>query len=214
MKKITLLSSIFMFVFCSLSYGQEIGYGFKLGLNVSQINSFSFDIVNTAGDTPRQGGFDSQEGSRIGFAASFFAEIPLSERLSFQPEFAYSAQGNKFEGLRYEYLQLPLGLKINLDKFFVNVGPQAGLKISAFEQSANFTSFEFSGFGGFGYQFTENIFVEARYTIGFTDVFEDDAAVVLPLFSQTADITPNTDNILTNAEGKNSYFTISIGYRL
>lgn len=213
MKKITLLSSVLVFLFCSLSYGQNVGYGFKLGVNVSQINSFSFDIVNLAGDTPRQGGFDSQEGSRIGFAASFFAEFPLSERLSFQPEFGYSAQGNKFEGLRYEYLQLPLALKINFDKFFINAGPQAGLKISAFEQSDNFTSFEFSGFGGVGYQVTENIFLEARYTIGFTEVFEDDAAVDLPLFSQDTN-EANRDNVLTNAEGKNSFFTLSIGYRL
>ncbi len=213
MKKITLLCSIFAMLCCSLSQAQGIGYGFKIGVNVSQINSFSFDIVNTAGDTPRQGGFDSQEGSRVGFTAAFFAEIPLSERLSFQPEFTYSAQGNKFEGLRYEYLQLPLALKINFNKLFVNLGPQAGLKISAFEQSANFSSFEFAGFGGFGYQFTDNIFAEVRYTIGFTEVFEDDAAVELPLFIENSNET-NIDNIITNASGKNSYFTLSIGYRL
>lgn len=213
MKKITLVTSIFVMLCCSLSHAQGIGYGFKLGVNVSQINSFSFDIVNTAGDTPRQGGFDSQEGSRIGFAAAFFAEIPLSERLSFQPEFTYSAQGNKFEGLRYEYLQLPLALKINLNKLFINVGPQAGLKISDFEQSDNFSSFEFAGFAGFGYQFTDNIFAEVRYTLGFTEVFEDDAAIELPLFTEGTN-EANVDNIITNASGRNSYFTVSIGYRL
>jgi hypothetical protein len=213
MKKITLLSS-FLFVFCcSLSYGQGVGYGFKMGANVSQISGFSFDIVNLAGDTPREGGFDSQEGSRIGFTAAFFAEFQINERLSFQPEFAYSAQGNKFEGLRYEYLQLPLALKINFDKLFINLGPQAGLKISAFEQSENFKSFEFAGFGGVGYQFTDNIFAEVRYTLGFTEVFEDDAAVELPLFTEGTN-EANRDNIITNASGNNSYLTFSIGYRL
>ena len=213
MKKITLLSSILAFLFCSFSYGQEISYGFKLGLNVSQISDFSFDIVNTAGNTPSQG-VTSQDESRIGFAAAFFAEFPLSEKLSFQPEFGYSAQGNKFEGLRYEYLQLPLGLKINLNKFFLDLGPQVGLKISAFEQSANFTSFDFSGFGGVGYQITDNIFVEARYTLGFTEVFEDDASIIITEQGSGNGITPNTDNVLANAEGTNSYFTFSIGYRL
>lgn len=214
MKKITLLFSFVLIMCCSLMYGQGIGYGFKMGVNVSEISSFSFDIVNLAGDTPRQGGFDSQEGTRVGFTAAFFAEFPINERLSFQPEFTYSAQGNKFEGLRYEYLQLPLAIKLDLSqKFFVSVGPQAGLKISAFEQSENFSSFEFAGFGGFGYQFTDNIFAEVRYTLGFTEVFEDDAAVELPLFSEGTNET-NTDNVITNASGKNSYFTLSVGYRL
>lgn len=214
MKKITLLSSVLLFMFCSLSYGQELTYGFKLGLNVSQINNFSFDVANTEGNTPSVGNASSIDESRIGFAAAFFAEFPINERLSFQPEFGYSAQGNKFEGLRYEYLQLPLGLKINLNKFFINAGPQVGLKISAFEQSDNFTSFDFSGFGGLGYYFTDNIFIEARYTLGFSEVFENDAAVTLPMATGSPDITPNTENFLANAEGKNGYFTFSIGYKL
>lgn len=215
MKKNTLLFSFLLIMCCSLMYGQGIGYGFKIGVNVSEINSFSFDVVNIAGDTPTQGNSSSLDESRIGFTAAFFAEFPINERLSFQPEFVYSAQGNKFEGLRYEYLQLPLTIKLDLsEKLFINVGPQVGLKISAFEQSENFQSFEFAGLGGLGYQFTDNIFAEIRYTIGFTEVFEDDAAVILPLASQTADITPNRDNALANASGKNSYFTLSIGYRL
>ncbi|MEP0266251.1 porin family protein [Dokdonia sp.] len=213
MKKITLLSSFLLLMCCSLTYGQGVGYGFKMGVNVSEISSLSFDIVNLAGDTPRQGGFDAQEGTRVGFTAAFFAEFSINERLSFQPEVAYSSQGNKFEGLRYEYLQLPLALKINLNKLFINVGPQAGLKISAFEQSENFKSFEFAGFGGLGYQFTDNIFAEVRYTIGITEVFEDDAAVELPLFSANTN-EANRDNVITNASGNNSYFTFSIGYRL
>ena len=184
------------------------------GLNVSQIDGFSFNVSNSEGNTPSIGNASSIDESRIGFAAAFFAEFPISEKLSFQPEFGYSAQGNKFESLRYEYLQLPLGLKLNLKSFFVNAGPQVGLKISAFEQSDNFTSFDFSGFGGIGYQLTDNIFIEARYTIGFAEVFEDDAAVILPMASSTDDITPNRDNFLANAEGTNSYFTFSIGYRL
>ncbi|WP_299213965.1 porin family protein [uncultured Dokdonia sp.] len=213
MKKITLLSSILVMLCCSLSHGQGIGYGFKLGVNVSQINSFSFDVVNISGGTPTQDNSSSIDESRIGFTAAFFAEIPINERLSFQPEFAYSSQGNKFEGLRYEYLQLPLALKINLNKLFINAGPQVGLKISAFEQSDNFSSFEFAGFGGLGYQFTDNIFIEARYTVGFTEVFEDDAAIELPMFSENSN-EANRDTVLTNTEGKNSYFTLSIGYRL
>jgi len=212
MKKITLLVSICVMLCCSLSQAQEIGYGFKLGANVSQINSFSYDIVNTAGNTPREG-FDTLESSNLGFAITFFAEIPISERFAFQPEFMFSSQGNKFEGLRYEYLQLPLALKINFNKLFINAGPQAGLKVSAFEQSEDFSSFEFSGFGGVGYQFTNNLFAEVRYTIGFSEIFEDDVAIELPIFFAGSNET-NVDNVLTNASGKNSFLTISIGYRL
>ncbi len=215
MNKKVLLLCFFAVCISSVSIGQGIRYGFKLGLNVSQISSFSSDIANLNGNAILNPS-SSFEDSRFGFAASFIAEFPINDKLSFQPEFGYATQGNKAESVRYENLILPLALKINFNKLFVNIGPQASLKISAFEQSDNFKSFDFSGFGGIGYKFTENIFIEARYTIGFIEVFEDGSFVPLAMPSGNAadGITPNVDNIATNLSGNNSFFTLSIGYQL
>jgi len=146
-------------------------------------------------------------------------EIHFNETFSLQPELTYSAQGNKFRGLRYDFIQLPIGLKFDLNKFYVIGGPQVGLKISDFEQSDNFKSIDFLAFGGIGYFFTDNIFLEARYTLGFAEIFEDDAAVELPFpdiagSDETLIIVTNTDNVLSNLTGNNSFFTLSIGYRL
>lgn len=213
-KKLLLFCAFAVFI-SSVSFGQGIRYGFKLGLNVSQISSFSSDIANLDGNAiiSPSSSFDE---SRFGFAASFIAEIPINDKLSFQPEFGYATQGNKAESVRYENLILPLALKINLNNFFINVGPQASLKISDSDQSENFESFDFSGFGGIGYKITGNIFVEARYTIGFSEIFNDNSIVPLAIPSgNTSDgITPDTSNIATNLSGNNSFFTLSIGYQL
>ncbi len=207
MKKITLLFSFILIMCCSFMNGQNIGYGFKLGVNFSQINNFSFDI-SSSGEIIDFIDFVGEE-NRAGLTASFFANIPINERFSFQPELSYSPQGfNEPRGFKIEYLQLPLGLMVDLNKFFISAGPQVGLKISNSEQSDLYKSLDFSGFGGLGYYFTDNIFIEARYTIGFSDVFEENIASDLLL----QDGTESTGFL--DISGKNAYFTFNIGYRL
>lgn len=220
MKK-TILSILVIALFCSTQlYAQGVRYGFKAGVNYSQISGYEFDVINVVpGENPIDA-FGSVEDGRYGFSAAFLAEIPLGDVLSFQPEFAFSSQGNKFEGVRFDYLQLPLGLRLNFNKLFVIAGPQAGIKISSFEQSENFTSLDFSGFGAIGYHFTESIFIEARFTRGFMEIFEDDAAIRLPYVPGDGEPAANDNslvngnNFLDNNTGNNQYFTFSIGYRL
>jgi len=213
--------SLLLFVFiCSTQlYSQGTRFGFKLGANYSQISSLDFDVVNIAGETPINA-FNSVDEGRFGFSAAFTAEFELNKRISFQPEFAFSSQGNKFEGVRYDNLQLPLGLRINLNKLYFIAGPQVGLKISFFEQTDDFTSFDFSAFGSVGYFITDNLFLEARFTRGFLEVFEDDSAIVLPFVDEddvsttTSTTIANENNVLVNGSGTNQYFTFSIGYRI
>lgn len=219
MKKIVLAFLFFAFICSTQVFGQSVRFGFKAGVSYSQISDLEYDVINVAGDTPRPA-FSSVEDGRYGFAAAFLAEFPLSDVLSFQPEFAFSAQGNKYEGVRSNYLQLPLGLRFNFNRIFLIAGPQAGIKISDFEQSDDFTSLDFSAFGSIGYHFNESIFIEARFTKGFAELFEDDAAISLPYVPGEGDPDAgnnslvNDDNFLVNASGTNQYFTFSIGYRL
>jgi len=219
MKKIVLSIFFFAFLCTTQLMAQGVRFGFKAGVSVSEISNLEFNIVNRDGDDPIQP-FNAIDEGRYGFAVAFLAEIPVTNKLSFQPEFAFSSQGNKFEGLRYDFLQIPLGLRFNLNRIFIIAGPQAGVKISFFEQSENYKSFDFSAFGGIGYHFNESIFIEARFTKGFLEIFEDDAAVLLPFTpgegEPEADNNSlvNGDNFLVNGSGTNQYITFSIGYRL
>lgn len=223
MKKI-ILSLLFLLFLCSTQlFAQGVRYGFRLGLNVSEISNYEFDLVNVAGDDPISA-FNSVEEGRFGFTAAFLAEIPLTQKLSFQPEFQYSTQGNKYERLRYDNLQLPLGLRYSFDKLFIMAGPQAGIKISFFEQAENYTSLDFAAFGAIGYHITQALFIEARFTQGFLEIFEDDSMIALPIVEMVEEgeqmveedngNIANNDNFLINNSGTNRYFTFSIGYRL
>ena len=219
MKKIVLSLLFFLFLCSTQLFSQGVRYGFKLGLNVSEISNYEFDIVNVVGDEPITA-FSSLEEKRYGFTAAFIAEMPLNQKLSFQPEFQFSTQGNKYDGVRYDNLQLPLGLKYSFEKLYVMVGPQAGIKISFYEQAENYKSIDFAAFGAVGYHINESIFVEARFTQGFLEIFEDDAMIRLP-FVEDIDGEPtdngniaNGDNFLVNNSGTNRFFTFSIGYRL
>lgn len=224
MKKILLSLLFLLFIFSTELLAQSVRYGFRLGLNVSEISNYEFDIVNVAGDDPITA-FNSIEEGRFGFTAAFLVEIPLSQKLSFQPEFQFSTQGNKFEGLRYDNLQIPLGLSYNFNKLFITAGPQAGIKISSSEQSENYSSIDFSAFGAIGYFITESLFVEARFTQGFLEIFEENSMIRLPFVAERDETIivgegedngniANGDNFLINNSGTNRYFTLSIGYRL
>lgn len=219
MKKIVLSIIFFAFLCSTQLFAQGVRFGFKAGLSISEISNLEYTITNRADDAAIAP-FNSIDEGRYGFAVAFLAEIPVNDKLSFQPEFAFSSQGNKYEGVRYDFLQIPLGVRLNLNRVFLIAGPQAGLKISFYEQSENYKSFDFSAFGGVGYHFNESIFVEARFTKGFLEVFEDDAAVRLPYTpgegEPAADNNSlvNGDNFLVNGSGTNQYITLSIGYRL
>lgn len=215
MKKIFFFLFLVAFISATKVYAQGARYGFKIGTSYSSISGYEYDVINSTGEAPIEA-FESVEEGRFGVAVAFFAEVPISYDLSFQPEFAFSSQGNKFEGVRYDYLQVPLGFKINFNKLFLMAGPQAGLKISFSEQSENFTSFDFSAFGSLGYFFNESVFVEARFTQGFLEIFEEDSRVALPYIEEGLGNgnQTNNDNSLINNSGKNQYFTLSVGYRL
>ena len=212
MKKVVYFSVLIALFSITFAQAQGVRYGFKLGLNASSISSFDFNVANvTGGDlAPIPSGVDE---GRVNFTVAFFGEFTVNQLFSIQPELTYSTQGNNFGAIRYDALQLPIGLRFNFENLYIIGGPQVGLKISDSEQSDNFSSFEFAAFGGLGYHITQNIFINARYTFGFSELFEDDASVGIPVPQENSNQNDLSTRLI-NLEGNSSYFTIGVGYRI
>ncbi|MGH1388238.1 porin family protein [Kordia sp.] len=165
-----------------VSADTETRYGFKIGVNISNYSGTNLNDIQ-----------DGLNDSRIGFVAGFFIDMSLAEKIRFQPEFLYSAQGAKEKNLRADYLQVPLMLKYELTDFLnIQLGPQIGVKIHEFEDS--FKNFDFGINGGIGLTVLENVAIEARYNLGLADMFDEDRA--------------------PNIEGKNAVIQIGVTYRL
>jgi opacity protein-like surface antigen len=213
MKKI-LLSAILLAT--GFANAQEIKFGAKLGLNIS---NFSGDLTDAK--------------SLIGAQLGGFAEIKITDKFAVQPELLFSMQGSKTSysetDVNYSYsensknklnyLNIPVLAKFNVsEKFALLAGPQFGLLMSAkqdfditetisgvtdnYSESVDAKNFYKSvamSFNlGAAYSFTDNIFVDVRYNLGlsniskdFTDEFGD---------SYSADI-------------KNNVIQFSVGYK-
>ncbi len=201
MKKI-LLSTIAVTLFVFTAVNAQVTSGFKAGINFSDVSSFEFsnDGSSTANTIENQ-----LDARRTGYFVGFLVDIPLTDKLSFVPEFIFSQQGKNLESFRIDYLNLPLGLKLDINNLYVNVGPQVGVRVWNPDRSGEFANFEASAFGGLGYSFKSNIFIEARYTLGLTDIFQDNYRTT---FNSGGGTT------LSNFEGKNTVIQLGIGYRL
>lgn len=142
--------------------------------------------------------------ARTSFNVGLLAEIPLTNRLSLQPEVLYSGQGfdireidqdNVFDtndNVEYQldYLQFPVLAKFYIIKgFYVEGGPQLGVKINEeIDTNPNnndgdipinaddsyIRDFDASAVIGTGYKFDNGFFVSGRFTHGLTDMFKDD----------------------------------------
>lgn len=167
------------------STGSAVRFGVKAGMNVSSITKAS-DL--------------DDQGSKIGFNAGVFANIPVASSFSVQPELLYSQYGDKYDkvigGTKYswarhhDYITIPVMAQYNLlPNLYVEAGPEFGFLVSAKKKSKNETSNEtiaesdnykdhINGFNfgiglGAGYYFTDNIGITARYVAGLTDVAKD-----------------------------------------
>lgn len=156
MKKILLLVLV---LGCALyGYSQDAKYGVRAGLNISNLD---FDGESFPDNIHRNG-----------FFIGFLAEFALSNKVSLSPELQFSAEGAKEEPLNLDYIQAPILFSFKLSpKLFFEVGPQVGLKINKVDDGIR--NFAYSGVGGFSYNITPMIFVDARYTYGFSNIFDD-----------------------------------------
>ena len=191
MKKI-LFTTVAIMAF-GLMNAQEVKYGAKVGLNLSNVTG---DIEDTKNKT--------------GLLIGGYAEIKVTDKFSVQPEISYSAQGTKAEDSysdmygsitidltqKLNYLNVPVMAKYYVDKkFYVEAGPQIGFLLSA-EQKAvakgiyygetinetekvdNKSSLNSTDFGiniGLGFNFTDKIGANLRYTSGLSDIDKEDS---------------------------------------
>ncbi len=186
MKRPLLCATFFLLFGILITYAQEVSYGIRIGANLSSISS---DDIS-----------EDLEDSRFGIVAGFMAEIPLKEKISIQPEFQYSSQGNDDESLQVDYLQLPIFIKYNFSEMFnIHIGPQIGLKIWDWKDNAgvdtNFNTFDIAAVAGIGVNITENFFADLRYGFGISNIIDD-------------------ENLPNSAEGNSRNIQLSVGYRL
>lgn len=193
MRKIIL--PIVAFMMFGFANAQSTRFGVKGGLNVSNFTGYEEDVK-----------------SLIGFHVGGFAEIKVAKKIAIQPEFLFSTQGTIIEGfdgdsnttVKVNYLNIPVLAKYYItDAFSVEAGPQIGFLLSAKARGEDVSDlYKSTDFGfnlGCGYNFTEDISVGIRYTIGLTNV---------------NDISDEQDYPdLYNASFKNSNFALSLAYK-
>ena len=100
MKKLCFVALLATLGFTQQSIAQDIEFGAKAGLNISNF---------TGGDADRN--------SLVGFHVGFISEIPLSEKFSLQPELLYSTQGSEAQDvvkIKVDYLAIPVMAKYYL----------------------------------------------------------------------------------------------------
>ncbi|MBC3847953.1 porin family protein [Winogradskyella echinorum] len=150
---------LFLVAFTTVSLSQEVRYGVRGALNVSNLD---FDPSPT---------IDNQH--RNGFAFGGFVEYGFSEEVSLLTELQWSAEGGKEEAIRADYLKLPVQLRFSVsERFTLGAGPQLALK--TWKDSDGFATFVFSGVAGAEYMITDELFVDARVHYGFSNILDED----------------------------------------
>jgi len=187
MKKVLLVTVATVLGLANLN-AQEIKFGAKAGLNFSTIS----------GDNTRE----LDIGITTDFNFGVLAEIPISEKFSFQPELMYSGQGYAGKGsgeiVVLNYLNIPLMGKYYLTKgFSLEAGPQIGFLLSAKDKDADtdvkgaFNTVDFGVNFGVGYKFDNGLNFGARYNLGLSDINNVDGS---------------------SNKNKNGVFQLSVGY--
>ncbi|WP_243900171.1 MULTISPECIES: porin family protein [Hymenobacter] len=196
------------------SRAQGVRVGVKAGANLS----------NLAGDVTNEDRFEN----KFGFVGGVMLNAPLIADgfLSIQPELLYSQKGfknnsssvfgtYKYEGrANYNYLDLPVLVKIKAGGFFVEAGPQFNYLINRNDKTvrtnnvtgtradynsgdydlSNVNRFEVGYAAGLGFQSENGVILDLRYNGSFTDFTKDGYQ----------------GNDLRNA--RNSLFQLSLGY--
>lgn len=137
--------------------------------------------------------------SRTGLQVSGVIGIPIdaNDQFIFQPEITLSGQGersvyktpdgNVDQKIFFTFINVPLNLKAYLltpeSNFFIEFGPFIGFKIGENVTEFNFavetdsetySSFDFGVGAGVGYSFNRKLEFTVRYSLGLTDMVEND----------------------------------------
>jgi len=184
MKKL-LLAAFFLF-FIGITNAQDAArFGLTGGLLNTNVN-FDFTLSNLSAS------------NNTGFYIGAIADVPLSEKLHFQPEFTYGSAGD------LGFIFVPAMLKFySTDSFHLQAGPQIGFSttlngikndVSAaielidedFADSVDSVLRNFGvdiGFGA-GYDINESFTIQARYSLELTNRYNGPGSGLLTLNAQ------------------------------
>ena len=147
-------------------------------------------------------GKDVNHGMQFNYQAGLVMEYKFTPTFAIAPEAVFAAQGGKFNAVDFHmgdmsfnkevayhtnYINVPVMFKFYTSpSFSLDLGPQVGFNVyskyaledlDAVDIKDATKSVDFGvGVGG-TYNLTDNAFVQARYTLGMTDVFEGDGDI-------------------------------------
>jgi len=174
MKKLLLLT--FLLIISIEGFSQSGTFGVRGGYNISNLD---FDELPATVNKHRNSIY-------IGF----FADYRLSNTVSVVPEIQFSAEGAKDENLHLDYIQAPIVLKFKLSpRVRIGVGPQVGWKV--YKYNDGIKEMAYSAVAALEYKINEVLFLDARYTYGFSNIFDENL----------------------NIEAKNRNIQIGVGYQ-
>lgn len=174
---------LFYLCICLFSFGgvqaQEFfNFGVKGGLNFATLTGDDADELDVK--------------MKTGFHLGVLAEIMISDKFGIQPEILYSSQGAKSDmgdvdvDLKLDYIAVPVMLKYFVAPgFSLEAGPQFSFltksEIEAESQGDSASqdlkddteSFDMGAAVGLGYGLPQGFLVQARYVMGFSDVYTD-----------------------------------------
>lgn len=200
MKKLFIAAIVFVTGSSAMMAQSSLAFGVKGGVNFSNFTGDGSD------------GFDD-DSARTSFNLGAVLEIPVSEKFAVQPEVVYSGQGfdlvqrdnEQDTEFQLNYINVPVLAKLYLVQgLYVEAGPQIGFLVdskidgpngSIDIDEDNFNDIDFAGAVGVGYKFDGGLFLNARYTQGFSDVYD------------------NGNNVDTDfLDAKNGVFSASLGF--
>ena len=169
----------------SMSAMAQVQFGAKAGV----------DMTNFWGE-------DADHGMKLGYQVGLMMEYKFNPHFAIAPEVVFAAQGGKTKALDFDwnghdldlkttdckfttnYINVPVMLKYYVSpSFSIDFGPQVGFNVynkasigdhDAIDLKEVTNTVDFGvGLGG-TYNLTDNAFVQARYTMGMTNVFDID----------------------------------------
>lgn len=145
--------------------------------------------------TITKGDFEEGPDPRASFHIGLAGEISLIPKVfSIQPEAIYSRQGFEYDNLfgnrmqyKLDYINFPVLAKVYIIKeLSIEAGPQFGLKVSEKvdykgenntpPQENNYNNFDTALAGGLSFNFSNGVFLTARYTQSLNEVIKDTGA--------------------------------------
>ncbi len=204
-----------------IANAQSVKFGVKAGVNIATLTG---DAV--ADDVSMKVGFNAGGLAEIRFTdmIALQPEVLFSMQGARTVDRTNDIVGNRFEeesSVNLGYINVPVMLKIYPTKsFFLEGGPQVGFLISAKsknEDTSNFVdgtsivesetvdikdnlkTLDVAFNLGLGYDFTENLFINARYSLGLTNVYD------------TPDFLGGLG--VTELDAKNGTISVNVGYK-